>query len=159
MRRLVAGVAVALVVLAGCSGDDGGSGADTTPAGGSGAGKVDVVLTTPALAQASIGGQGNLAVTGVAADRFVAEIAGQGNLTASGTANSLTAVLGGAGDLGLSELQAKRIEIQLIGKGNIGVWATEYLNVNIIGNGNVVYKGDPTVEQVIQGSGTVQKAS
>jgi Putative auto-transporter adhesin, head GIN domain len=129
-----------------------------TPDGFRRTGPLEVVLTTPALDQASVGGSGSVAVDGVAADRFVAEIAGTGNLSATGTASSLTAVLGGSGNLALDGLIAADVEVQLIGQGNVGVHADRTLNVNLIGSGNVVYRGDPTVEQVVTGTGTVQKA-
>lgn len=129
-----------------------------TPEGFRRTGPLEVVLTTPALDQASIGGTGNLSVGGVAADRFVAEIGGTGNLTASGTASNLTAVLGGSGNLGLDELVAADVDVQLIGKGNVGVHAERSLSVNLIGSGNVVYRGDPAVTQTVTGEGTVQKA-
>jgi len=218
MRRWAAGLAIALVALAACSGDDdsggGGGSSDTTvvavdvddfsavvvagsldaditvgsaasasihgtgddaskvtaevtngnlflrtPDGFQRSGPLDVVLTTPSLTQVSIAGTGNLTVTGVQADRFIAEIAGTGNLTASGAASSLTASLGGRGDLALTGLPADDVDVQLIGQGNVGVHANRHLKINIIGDGNVVYQGDPTVEQVITGNGTVQKAS
>jgi hypothetical protein len=128
-----------------------------TPEGFRRTGPLEVVLTTPSLDQASVGGAGNVTVDGVAANRFVAEIAGTGNLTAAGTTSTLTAILGGAGNLVLDDLAADDVEVQLIGAGNVGVQANRYLNVNLIGSGNVVYRGEPTVEQVITGDGTVQK--
>jgi hypothetical protein len=129
-----------------------------TPDGFRRSGPLTVVLTTPALDQGSVGGAGNLDITGISASRFVAEIAGAGNLTASGSAATLTAVLGGAGNLALDDLVAGDVDVQLVGTGNVSVHADRTLSVNLVGGGNVVYRGDPAVEQTISGSGTVQRA-
>ena len=101
--------------------------------------------------------------------RFV-ELSGLGNILAETTAGSLTSVLSGEGTVVLSgestehevtlsgsggmsafELATEDTAVTLSGTGVVRVAASEQLNVNITGSGDVIYRGNPTVNT--QGSG------
>ena len=101
-------------------------------------GTMQVAITVPALAVASMSGDGVLAVTGVRADRFSATLAGTGVLRVTGSADWLRARLTGDGDLDLGSLRARHVAAKLQGTGRIFVNATGTLDTSVTGTGTIV---------------------
>jgi hypothetical protein len=61
----------------------------------------------------------------------------------NGIGEDLEISLHGVGDINASKYQIKKGTIDLSGVGNIKIWATEELNGNLTGVGDILYKGNP----------------
>lgn len=73
-----------------------------------------------------------------------------------GVADKLDVTIKGAGHVSASELKAKDVSFVVAGFGTGSVYATNTLNAKIEGVGKLRYKGDPKVNQYIDGLGSVK---
>ena len=73
-----------------------------------------------------------------------------------GDAEKLDITIKGAGHVSASELKTKDVSFTVAGFGTGSVYATETLNAKIEGVGKLRYKGDPKVNQYIDGLGSVK---
>lgn len=73
-----------------------------------------------------------------------------------GVAEKLDVTIKGAGHVSASELKTKDVRFVVAGFGTGSVYATETLNAKIEGVGKLRYKGDPKVDQYIDGLGSVK---
>ena len=73
-----------------------------------------------------------------------------------GVADALDVTIKGAGHVSASELKTKDVSFVVAGFGTGSVYATETLNAKIEGVGKLRYKGDPKVDQYIDGLGSVK---
>ncbi len=73
-----------------------------------------------------------------------------------GVANSLDVTIKGAGNVNASELKAKDVSFTVEGFGTGSVHAINTLNARIEGVGRLRYRGDPKVNQYIDGLGSVK---
>jgi len=73
-----------------------------------------------------------------------------------GVAEKLDVTIKGAGHVSASELKAKDVSFVVAGFGTGSVYATNTLNAKIEGVGKLRYKGDPKVNQYIDGLGSVK---
>jgi hypothetical protein len=64
-------------------------------------------------------------------------------------------VISGDGNIYTVGMPCQSATIRISGSGSISVYATDYLNVNITGSGDVRYKGSPAVTSQMSGSGTL----
>ncbi len=143
-------------------------------------GKVDVYVTVPEIHSLSVSGSGDiianssiksrildLTVSGsgninlneVDSDRLKATISGSGDIILKkGKATSeFTVAVSGSGDIEAENLEAKIVDVKMVGSGNCNVHAAEFLKARVAGSGSVRYKGDPTIDSSILGSGRVKK--
>lgn len=134
-------------------------------------------ISTPALVRVSIGGSGDVTVTGLSTDRFDLSIDGSGDFAAtgvqlgtldvaisgsgdvrpSGVVTTLEVSIAGSGHFRGADLVATDAEVDIDGSGDVVVNATATLDVSIAGSGNVTYLGDPTLTQSIGGSGDISR--
>ena len=104
----------------------------------------------------SNGGAGNQ--TGeVFGENIVVSIRGSGSITLSGICNFAEITVQSAGNFNGSDLEILEAFVSSRGSGDIYVWATEWLEVEIKGSGNVYYKGNPQITSYIGGSGKLIK--
>jgi hypothetical protein len=73
-----------------------------------------------------------------------------------GVAERLDVTIKGAGHVGASELKTKDVSFVVAGFGTGSVYATKTLYAKIEGVGKLRYKGDPKVDQYIDGLGSVK---
>ena len=73
-----------------------------------------------------------------------------------GVADKLDVTIKGAGHVSASELKTKDVSFVVAGFGTGSVYATHTLNARIEGVGKLRYKGDPKVDQYIDGLGSVK---
>lgn len=73
-----------------------------------------------------------------------------------GVADKLDVTIKGAGHVGASELKTKHVSFVMAGFGTGSVYATKTLYAKIEGVGKLRYKGDPKVDQYIDGLGSVK---
>jgi hypothetical protein len=137
---------------------------------------VTVHVSVPALANAAIGGSGNMRIDGVTGSRFEASIAGSGGMqigrinvdegrfsiagsggiTAGGRAGSVHIDIAGSGDADLSALASRTARIAIVGSGDAHVQASESADVNVLGSGDVSVAGGATCAVRRHGSGEVR---
>ena len=86
------------------------------------------------------------------------EVYGEGGFLfeLKGVADALDVTIKGAGHVSASELKTKDVSFVVAGFGTGSVYATETLNAKIEGVGKLRYKGDPKVDQYIDGLGSVK---
>ena len=117
---------------------------------------VKLKITIPAIDGVHISGSGNIDVTGLKSDDLEAGITGSGNITLKGAVTKLHGHITGSGDLRAGDLGAKNVEVTVTGSGNAMVHATDQLNANVTGSGDIRYSGNPAqVRKNIIGSGDV----
>jgi hypothetical protein len=73
-----------------------------------------------------------------------------------GVAEKLDVIIKGAGHVSASELKTKDVSFVVAGFGTGSVYATNTLYAKIEGVGKLRYKGDPKVDQYIDGLGSVK---
>jgi hypothetical protein len=86
------------------------------------------------------------------------EVYGEGGFLfeLKGVADKLDVTIKGAGHVSASELKTKDVSFIVAGFGTGSVYATNTLNARIEGVGKLRYKGDPKVNQYIDGLGSVK---
>lgn len=114
-------------------------------------------ITAADLEGVTISGSGGVKATGLTGETFAAVISGSGSLDASGTTSELSIVVSGSGSVDGEALEAATGAVTITGSGSAVVNVTEQLSVVISGSGGVEYLGEPTISQVINGSGSVSR--
>ncbi|MEO8591280.1 MAG: head GIN domain-containing protein [Flavobacteriales bacterium] len=93
----------------------------------------------------------------VSAKEVRASVQGSGDISLSGTCGMFYAAVQGSGDIKAGELKTASAKAQVEGSGDITVQATENLDANVQGSGDVKYKGKPAhIDSKTQGSGDVK---
>jgi len=118
---------------------------------------VRVTVTMKSLEAANLPGSGDITITGLKASSVDFDLPGSGNITADGTADTVKVNMGGSGNVQCGDLQAKSVTVTQNGSGNTTVFASENMDINFSGSGNVIYRGNPAkVNKSVTGSGSVQ---
>lgn len=105
-----------------------------------------------------ISGSGDMDL-GLDADDIEADITGSGNMIIEGTGDSLDSRISGSGDVRAFDLEVNRAKFDITGSGDAEITVFNELDVRISGSGDVKYKGNPSVDVVITGSGRVVDAN
>ena len=116
---------------------------------------IEVFVTMPALEGARINGSADIEATGdFTSNRMDFFIAGSGNIAVeSGTAQNLFTDISGSGNIRLFGVTANKAAVSMSGSGTTEVNAVAALKAIINGSGTVFYKGSPTIETSVSGSG------
>jgi hypothetical protein len=104
----------------------------------------------------TINGAGTVSIQDLATGQLNIALAGTGSVSASGFSEEQSIIIDGAGSYQAGGLQTKITSININGLGNGTVWATDSLDVNIVGGGTVNYYGSPNLTQEISGLGEVK---
>jgi len=122
--------------------------------------QINARITATGLSGISNSGTGSITASSLSgSETFALYNSGTGNVTISGSANSLDLVNEGSGDIRAFGFEVSQADLTLIGSGNAEVYCTNALTVLIEGSGSVYYKGNPTIETSIEGSGKVLDAN
>ncbi len=106
-----------------------------------------------------IDGSGDIACYDITAKKLEAIVSGSGNIKAEGETDNIKTKIEGSGDIDLYGVNAKSCDVTISGSGDCKLVASEYLDADISGSGNVYYKGNPRrVKKDITGSGAVIKS-
>jgi RNA polymerase sigma factor (sigma-70 family) len=118
---------------------------------------VEFVVEVKDLRGLILAGVGRMEVTQVRVGELAVTVGGTGDLSVSGKADALRlTVAGGANFLGRG-LTTRLTTVEHTGLGKALVHASERLEVRILGNGSVEYTGSPQVRRSVLGLGTVTK--
>ena len=123
-----------------------------------GSGDISNTSLTATSVDIDLAGSGNISLEKITASNISSTIAGSGDITVAGEVTSQTARIVGSGDYHGKGLKSKTATVNVTGSGNSRVWVTGSLDVTILGSGDVVYSGSPTVNTSVAGSGSVRSA-
>lgn len=121
----------------------------------SGAGNIDCEDFETEILQFDVSGAGDLDFD-LNAERVEVVVSGAGNIVLSGKVDSQEIEIDGAGKYNGEDLESRECVITVSGAGSATVNASELLDVEINGVGNVYYTGSPTVKQDISGLGKIR---
>jgi hypothetical protein len=115
-----------------------------------------VEIWVPALTGLEAGGASDITVEGLHGETFDLDLSGASDSSFAGSVDHFEVDLSGAGDLDARELHAKVVDLELSGAGEADVWASDRLDAEISGAGNVRYFGNPKeVHQDVSGAGSI----
>lgn len=124
-----------------------------------GSGNLDIPGNfNPENGRLSISGSGNVLVSSVDTKDLSLSISGSGNIEIlGGKASHEDIHISGSGDVNLLGVEANTVKVQTSGSGTTRVFVNDELDAKISGSGDVFYKGTPSVNANISGSGRVVK--
>jgi hypothetical protein len=117
---------------------------------------IQIVIKTPVINKIMIDGNMNAVATSLDIDNLQVQKAGNGNLTLSGKADKLDLNKTGNGNVDAQNLIVKNAEVQSMGNGSVSVNASETLQTDRSGNGDILQTGAGKVSKGINmGNGEV----
>jgi hypothetical protein len=120
--------------------------------------KVEVWVASLAGLEAS--GASNITVEGLHGEQFELELSGASETTLRGNVDLFDVDSSGASNLDARELHAKVVQLDLSGAGDAEVWASDRLDADVAGAGNVRYfGGTKEVQQDVSGAGSITPGS
>ncbi|OHB33080.1 MAG: hypothetical protein A2X84_02570 [Desulfuromonadaceae bacterium GWC2_58_13] len=115
-----------------------------------------VTMSVATLESIKSGGANGFSITALNSPSLKVNLSGAGNMSVEGKTKDLAVVLEGASEIHASELRAVQVDVSISGAGSAEVFASEALNAEISGVGDIRYGGQPAkVVRNITGWGTV----
>lgn len=108
---------------------------------------------------AVIEGSGNIQISNLHTHNINSEISGSGNITITGIADSQAIKIDGSGNYYGIVCESKTADITISGSGNCEVYVHDHLTAKISGSGDINYKGNPTLNTSISGSGHIKNVN
>jgi hypothetical protein len=118
---------------------------------------VVVRLTVPQLDGLRVAGAGHFSVSGLKSDKFEIDAQGAPSITVAGETNVIDIDTSGAGKIDTHKLRASKGIVDSKGVAEVEVNAKDELEVTISGPSHVTYTGEPKLNKVIHGPGSVNK--
>jgi len=106
---------------------------------------ISIIIFTDKIDEMTISGSGSVNST----------LAISANLRCSGALDKVSVKLSGTGTINLSEMSVKQADVKITGSGNVSLNVAHNLNVDIMGAGIVYYRGLPTIQKNITGTGQI----
>ncbi|MCL1934606.1 MAG: DUF2807 domain-containing protein [Candidatus Azobacteroides sp.] len=104
-----------------------------------------------------IAGTGNLRTDSLLCDKITASITGTGSAELTGASNYASFTVTGTGDIRAFNYFVQELKCEIVGTGNIEAWVAGKLNANIVGTGDLSYRGNPpSVNKNIVGTGKMK---
>ncbi|MGD2035194.1 MAG: head GIN domain-containing protein [Bacteroidales bacterium] len=123
----------------------------------SGAGSGDIIIRSKFKGgelEVNLSGSGNFKGEEIVCRNFDLDIAGSGDAYLGGVVDGeIDFDIAGSGSIKAENMKAGTADISIAGSGSAKVWVTERLETNIVGSGDVYYKGNPLVDAEAIGSG------
>ncbi len=117
---------------------------------------VSLRITLSDLNSVSSHGAGQVKIADANSRDLKIESTGAASVVGSGTAKSVSISSTGAGEIDTSKLRAEKAKVEVNGAASIDVYASDQLDVNVSGMGNVTYSGNPkVVNKHVSGIGSV----
>lgn len=101
-------------------------------------------------------GIGLLTINDLQCRELAVNLGGLGEIRLEGEVQSQLVALSGGGSYHAVNLRSQEADITLTGAGSAKVWVETKLKASVSGAGNIIYQGDPQVEQSISGLGGVK---
>jgi hypothetical protein len=116
-----------------------------------------IKISVPDLEHITSNGAGTIELSRLKNDRFEIDSNGAPTIRVSGETKELQIDANGAGLVDAHKLRSSRAEVDSKGVAKVEVRVSDVLNVTVSGPSQVVYDGDPAVNQTVNGPGSVQK--
>jgi hypothetical protein len=104
-----------------------------------------------------LSGSGTINAGALTARSVTVKSEGSGDIKLAGSADELRVAMDGAGEFDGAKLATARASVAIAGASSVRVRASESLDVDLSGSGEVTYYGSPRVRQSITGAGSVTK--
>lgn len=115
-----------------------------------------VELTADQFDRLTSGGSADIQIQGFDNDALQLTVNGSGDVQAAGKTGKLHARLNGSSDIQTVDLRAKHTIVAITGSGSAEVWASEQLDAQITGAGDISYGGNPAkVTKQVMGVGDI----
>ncbi len=122
-------------------------------------GAVRIEITVPKLTAIENEGSGSINVNNIAGAKFRAILSGSGTMELNGRVELADLEINGSGDIDSQMLDAVEVAIAINGSGDAKVFATNAIDAEINGSGNIEYSGSPqTVHSSVNGNGRIRKS-
>ncbi len=109
--------------------------------------------------QLSVNNSANIVAENIKIDRLECNMDGSGSIRLkNGTANQANYTIVSSGDIHAFGVQVKSANCKVAGSGTMEVYPLDAMKANLVGKGNIRYKGNVNVEQRIIGKGKIEKA-
>lgn len=105
--------------------------------------KLQIDISNPDIEKFVFTGAGEATLAKIKNNRLEITMSGAGELKASGETREADISVTGAGTIDAKDLHAEKTRVSSMGAGNIDVYATEQLDVNATGVGDINYYGNP----------------
>ena len=120
--------------------------------------KLRVRISVASLDAISTSGASDIVASNVKSSDFKIDASGAGNLQISGETKTLDVDMSGAGELDAKDFHAEKVTIDSSGAAQADVYASQELNADVSGAGNVNYYGNPkNVNEDRSGAGSISK--
>ena len=116
-----------------------------------------IKISVPNIEGISANGAGTIDVSRLKNHKFDIDSNGAPTIRVSGETKELEIDANGAGKVDAHKLRASRAEVDSKGVAKVEVFASDVLNVTISGPSQVIYDGDPEVNQTVNGPGSVKQ--
>jgi hypothetical protein len=118
-----------------------------------------VVVSMPALARFDAEGAGLARLNNIQGDRLDVDYRGAGSVVINGKVRQVRIDAEGVGELDAKGLIAQEADVSFEGIGAVSIYASDKLNVDVEGMGNLTYYGNPrSVSKSVSGIGSVTAA-
>lgn len=106
----------------------------------------------------NVNSSANIVVNNVKVDKLECSITGSGSITLKeGTANVGTYSISSSGDIHAFGVAIPEVSCRVTGSGTAEIHPTDNLKANLVGSGNIRYKGPTAVQQKKVGKGTIEE--
>ncbi len=124
-----------------------------------GSGKIVIInqYSTP-KANFTINGSGKIQ-TRLEANEIKSQINGSGEMKFSGAVQKLEIEINGSGDINAQELSVSLCDIDINGSGKAYLTVKDKLDISIVGSGDVIYAGEPSIKSNVTGNGKIKSIS
>ncbi|MBA3357165.1 MAG: DUF2807 domain-containing protein [Pyrinomonadaceae bacterium] len=116
-----------------------------------------IKISVPNIDGISANGAGTIEVSRLENDKFDIDSNGAPTIRVSGETKELDIDANGAGTVDAHKLRASRAEVNSKGVAKVEVFASDVLNVTVSGPSQVIYDGDPAINQTVNGPGSVKR--
>jgi hypothetical protein len=118
---------------------------------------IKMKISVPNIEGITANGAGTIEVSRLKNDKFDIHSNGAPTILVSGETKELKIDANGAGTVDTHKLKALQAEVGSRGVAKVEVFASDVLNVTVSGPSQVIYDGDPAVNQTVNGPGSVRK--
>jgi hypothetical protein len=116
-----------------------------------------IKISVPNIEGVTSNGAGTIEISHLKNDKFDIDSNGAPTIRVSGETKELQVDASGAGTVDAHKLHASKAEVDSKGVAKVEVAVSDVLNVTVSGPSQVIYDGDPEVNQTVNGPGSVQK--
>jgi uncharacterized membrane protein len=103
-----------------------------------------------------VSGSGKISGT-IQCEKLTSKISGSGTIILAGSSSDANIDISGSGNFVGSELQINDTSVEISGSGEATINVAENLKAKISGSGDLYYRGNPTIDFEMSGSGSFQQ--